>query len=120
MNTEIYTTAYLKDTKGHPEDFSDRQNYSSAERYSAAKVPRRVVPINIDAQTQLSRKIPNLGVPNFQYSDELNDWMVDCLQYDPLARPNVEDLVLNMGEVAREMLKQMGGAASMVDMEVTF
>lgn len=46
--------------------------------------------------------------------------MVDCLQYDPLARPNVEDLVLNMGEVAREMLKQMGGAASMVDMEVTF
>jgi serine/threonine protein kinase len=120
VNTEIYETAYLKDTKGLPEDSSDRQNYSSAERYFAAKVPRRVIPINIDAQTQLSRKIPNLGVTNFQYSDELNDWMVDCLQYDPSARPNVEDLVLDMGEVAQEMLKQMGGAAAMVDMEVTF
>ncbi|KAF3004900.1 hypothetical protein E8E13_006505 [Curvularia kusanoi] len=120
VNTEEYKLALLTRGKRSLRDFPDRDCYSSTDRCVAAKAPRRVLHINLDAQTQLRRRVPNIGVPIFQYSDELNDWMQDCLQYNAAARPSVEDLILDMGFVARVMLKRMGGAAALVDMEETF
>lgn len=120
VNTEESRAAYIERARGASDNSPERDYYSSSNRYFAAKVPRRAIPINLDAQTQLDQDIPSLGVPNFQYSDELNDFMMYCLRFDPSERPSVGDLLSGTGMMARDMLKRMGGAAAMVDMDVTF
>ena len=123
-NTEANRAACLeratRQSGAVEERSSERDYYSSSNRYCAAKVPRRVIPINLDAQTQLRRGIANRGFPNPQYSDELNDWMTRCLQFEPARRPTMEGLMSDMGAVAQGMLKRMGGAAALADMKVTF
>lgn len=99
---------------------AERACYSSTDRYLTAKVPREVIPINLDAQTQVERGIAPLKLPNFQYSDELNDWMTRCLDFDPAQRPMTTELLSEMGPLALRMLRRMGGTAALADMEPTF
>ncbi|KAF2129857.1 kinase-like protein, partial [Dothidotthia symphoricarpi CBS 119687] len=91
--------------------------YPSPEHYFAARVPRRVVRINLSREEQEERGISSL---NHRYGDELNDWMMRCLSHKPDERPTTEKLVDEMGPVARGMLEKLGGKAALVDMDVTF
>ncbi|XPS68402.1 hypothetical protein M3J07_000685 [Ascochyta lentis] len=96
------------------------EEYSSPSRYYAATAPRRVVPINLDADMQTHRGVANPESYNHQYSDELNDWMFQCLQFVPAHRPTVLGLLNGLSPVAQGLLKRMGGTAAMADMAVTF
>jgi serine/threonine protein kinase len=93
---------------------------SSPNRYYAASVPRRVLPINIDAEEQLQRGIAGLDAYNRQYSDELDGWMRRCLQERSENRPSTLELLRDVSVVAQKLLKCMGGVAALADMEVKF
>ncbi|KAH6637438.1 serine/threonine protein kinase-like protein [Boeremia exigua] len=66
-DTEHSRAAFLERVGQDPEN-SEQDYYSSSDRYVTARIPRRALPINLDAQTQLSRGITNQGPPNPQYS----------------------------------------------------
>lgn len=120
-NTQSDRDACLEKAEQNSTGLSEREYYSSSDRYVAARIPRRVIPINLDAQTQLRRGIAiGQQSPNLQYSDELNYWMVQCLDFAPAKRPTVEELTSLMAGTAQIMLRQMGGTAALADMEVTF
>jgi hypothetical protein len=55
---------------------------------------------------------------NPQYSNEPNKWMKQCLSTSPSRRPKVERLLRDMVAGAKSMLKKMGGAAALIDLEV--
>lgn len=46
--------------------------------------------------------------------------MKQCLRTSPAGRPTAARLVNEMGAVAKEMLKKMGGKAALVDMDVLY
>lgn len=119
-NTHKNRDACLEKAGQNSTNLSEREYYSSSGRYCAARVPRRVTPINLDAQTQLLRGITAKQSPNPQYSDELNHWMMQCMQGAPEQRPETAELVASMFPTAKGMLKQMGGTAALADMDVTF
>ncbi|KAJ4987303.1 hypothetical protein SVAN01_07173 [Stagonosporopsis vannaccii] len=119
-NTRENRDAVLEGAKHNSDEVSEQDYYSSSDRYFAARVPRRVIPINVDAEAQLRHGLAAEQPPNPQYSDELNNWMVQCLQWAPEDRPAVGELMSLMAPMARGMLKQMGGTAALADMEVTF
>lgn len=119
-NTQINRDAVLEEAIQNSAEASDRDYYSSSDRFFAAKVPRRVIPINLDAEAQLYAGLAVDQAPNPQYSDELNDWMVQCLQWAPADRPSIEELITRMVATAQGMLKLMGGAAALADIEITF
>lgn len=96
------------------------EEYSSPSRYYAATAPRRVTPINLDAEQQAYRGVADQGDYNHQYSDELNGWMVRCLHFVPARRPTTTELIVDLSVEAQGMLKRMGGAPALADLSVTF
>ena len=117
VNTKEFRAVHLDMAHQFPEMMEE---YSSPSRYYAATVPRRVVPINLDMEAQLKRGFASSGPFRHQYSDELNDWMTRCLQFAPARRPTTGGLVIDLSAVAQGLLRRMGGAAALTDMEVTF
>jgi hypothetical protein len=99
------------------------------EGYYDAHVPRRVIPINLSNDELHERglglsteekRARGIGPENHQYSDELNDWMTQCLHHTPSKRPTTERLLNEIGIMAREMLRRMGGKAALVDLDPKF
>jgi hypothetical protein len=81
------------------------QAHGSVPQYQAAKMPRRIVPINIDSREQL-RQHRGTGVYH-RCSDELNDWMSRCLEELPEKRPTTLELLAGMCDDAqREMCQR--------------
>lgn len=119
-NTKRNRDACLERAKQNSAEESEKGYYSSSDRFFAARVPRRVIPINLDAETQVRHGYPADRTPNAQYSDELHHWMVQCLKWAPEDRPTIEELLSLMGNTAHGILRQMGGQAAFADMEVTF
>jgi serine/threonine protein kinase len=117
-----YGAACLAKYGSHPDASHD---YPSPERYYAARVPRKVTPINLDHRQQRNHRIAPYLINgqkyfNHEYSDELDSWMKKCLSIAPSGRPTVKQLLNNMGPVAIGMLKKMGGKAALYDMDATF
>ncbi|KAJ8108528.1 hypothetical protein OPT61_g8111 [Boeremia exigua] len=119
-DTKTNREACLDRAEKFSEDQSDRGYYSSSNRYVAARVPRRVIPINLDAATQIRCGVATQASPNPQYSDELNDWMAQCLRFAPEERATTQHLLSDMSTVAQGMLRRMGGRAALADMEMIF
>ena len=94
--------------------------YSSEGRYCAATVPRRVIPINLNGADQAHMGLTERGIILRQYSDHLNEWMTRCLQQLPDKRPDIRELLDDMGSIALDMLRHIGGTAALADMEATF
>lgn len=102
------------------EDFkepSSLMDYKSTDRYFGARVPRQVIPVNLSQKEQLER---GLGPEYYQYSDDLHEWMSQCLRFEPEERPSAIDLLEEMVDVGKEMLHSMGGQAALGDLEITF
>lgn len=91
--------------------------YNGADRYYAARVPRRVTPINLTREEQ---QLQGIGPWNHQYSEELNAWMLTCLQHTAKARPSAIWLISTMGPVAKVVLKHIGGIAAWVDLDAQY
>lgn len=89
--------------------------YGSVDKYYEARVPREVTEINLDEEYQ---EIHGMYPIHPEYSDELNEWMSDCLATNPKKRPSPSELEVSMGAVARDMLRQMGGRAAIADLDV--
>ena len=89
--------------------------YSSVERYYTARVPREVTTINVPF-----RDLSDFDEdrPARQYSDELNDWMKTCLRHAESQRPTAKVLLEGMLPEAKSILKKMGGASALVDLEI--
>ncbi|CAO2656368.1 Nn.00g051710.m01.CDS01 [Neocucurbitaria sp. VM-36] len=109
-----FAVARFHENNRHP---NSAQDYSSPDRYYGARVPRQVTPINLSKQQQRRRGI---GPDNHQYSDELNDWMTQCLRRTPSRRPTADRLIYGMSIVAKGMLKRMGGKPALVDLDIKF
>lgn len=116
-DTGEYRAARLERARENP---GMLEEYSSPGRYYAATAPRRVIPINLDAEKQVHCGFASQGYFNHQYSDELNGWMVRCLLFAPARRPAMTDLIVEMSVEAQSMLKRMGGTAALADMAVMF
>lgn len=118
-----YTVNTIRQAGGqHPAAVED---YTSPRRYYTATVPREVTPINLSKQEQEARGLAPIsyrnGAPyNHTYSDELNDWLQQTLDHDPIMRPNATRLVYVMSLEAKRMLKQIAGKAGLADLEITF
>lgn len=54
------------------------------------------------------------------YSDELNGWMLQYLDFDPRLRPGSEKLIETMIPVPRETMLRLGGVAAWIDMDTLF
>ncbi|KAJ4365811.1 hypothetical protein N0V83_008432 [Neocucurbitaria cava] len=109
-----WATALYNQNNQHPDS---AQDYSHPAHYYSARVPRQVTPINLSKAQQQGMGV---GPDNYQYSDELNNWMSQCLRRTPSRRPTAERLVNGMGIVAQGMLKRMGGKNASVDLDVKF
>jgi hypothetical protein len=102
----------------HPES---AEEYEPNDRYYAARVPRRVIPINISAEEQMARGTPRYNARfNHQYSYQLNSWMSRTLSLKPMKRPTAAQLSTKMATEARKMLRQMTGRAGLFDLDVRF
>lgn len=120
-NTQRNRDACLKKAKNNNMlDVTEHENYSSSGRYFAARVPRRVIPINLDAEAQHLRGIARRESPHHQYSDELNHWMIQCLKWAPTERPTVEILMSSMFPTSQLALRQLGGTAAQADLKVIY
>lgn len=93
------------------------EDYASTGRYCGSRIPREVTPINLSPEVQRERGIFPL---NYQYSDDLADWMSLCLRHAPDERATVERLVGDMIIVAKDMLQSMGGLAALAHLQVSF
>jgi len=118
-----YESAALEAYDG--QDPESVEAYDGRIHYYAARVPRKVDPININEAEQRRRGMPLIVFSgrsywNHQYSDELNDWVKQCLSKAPSHRPTAERLTHGMSLVARGMLRKMGGKSALVDLEVVF
>jgi serine/threonine protein kinase len=101
------------------------QDYGGPDNYYAAHAPRIVIPINLSQAQQQRRGFgpyfqEGADRYNPQYSDELNNWMKQCLRTAPVGRPTAARLVNEMGAVAKDMLKKMGGKSALVDLEIQY
>jgi hypothetical protein len=123
---EYAARIYREINNQHPDS---ARLYGEDHLYYDAHVPRRVVPINLTKDelhqrglglSPEERRAQGSGPEYHQYSDELNDWMNQCLTRTPSKRPTTEQLVYGMGIVARGMLRKMGGKAALVDLEAKF
>jgi serine/threonine protein kinase len=117
-----YVNTVFAQNNRHPHS---AQQYANLGCYYSARVPRHVTPINLSPVEQQQQNIgPFLRNDkecfNPQYSDTLNKWMKRCLSSFPGRRPTVERLLRDMVPEAKIILKKMGGAAAMVDLEVDF
>jgi serine/threonine protein kinase len=96
-------------------DPTSAQKYDPKHRYYVAKVPRKVIPINMpfkEGPDEIG------GRPPRQYSDELCDWMTMCLAFEGSKRPTAKQLVADMIPEAKMMLQKMGGKAALTDLEI--
>lgn len=93
------------------------KHYASAGPYCRARVPREVTPINLSSEAQQER---GLDPEVYQYSDDLHDWMSQCLQFEPEGRPSAGRLLEEMVDVGKKILRSMGGQAALAQLEVTF
>jgi len=105
------------------------QEYRSLDYYYDARAPRRIIPINLDKNgvdergiglSTEEKRTQGIGPEYHQYSDELNDWMMQCLSFLPSERPTTKRLRHIMGAQAMEILRRMGGKSALVDMEAKF
>lgn len=117
VDTTEYRATRLKKAQEEP---GILEEYSSPDRYFAATAPRKVTRINLDAEMQVRLRVASQDFVNHQYSDELNEWMVRCLQPAPALRPGMGDLMGDMCAEAEGMLKRMGGTAALEDMALEF
>ncbi|KAF1839631.1 kinase-like protein [Decorospora gaudefroyi] len=126
-DSDAYAAARLRDNNNqHPDS---AREYGRYHRYYDAHVPRRFTPINLSSDelhqqglglSTEEKRARGMGPEYHQYSDELNDWMAQCLSQTPSRRPTAERLVYGMSLAARGMLKKMGGKAALVDLEAKF
>jgi serine/threonine protein kinase len=125
-DVDEYAAAVYQDNNQHP-DLA--RLYGGHEGYYDAHVPRRVIPINLSKDELHERGLGlsteekrdrGIGPKYHQYSDELNDWMTQCLHRTPSKRSITERLVNEMGIIARSMLRKMGGKAALMDLEAKF
>jgi hypothetical protein len=126
-DVDEYAAAVYRDNNNQHPDLA--RLYDGHEGYYDAHVPRRVIPINL-SKDQLHERGRGLsteekgdrgiGPEYHQYSDELNDWMTQCLHRTPSKRPTAERLVNEMGIIARSMLRKMGGKAALMVLEAKF
>ncbi|KAF2799506.1 kinase-like protein [Melanomma pulvis-pyrius CBS 109.77] len=118
-----YTADTIKQGGGqHPAAVAE---YSYPRHYYDARVPRKVTPINLSQQEQRARGLApynsrNRAPYNHMYSDELNDWMEQTLNYSPKKRPSASRLVYGMSLEARGMLKKLAGQSGLVDMDINY
>ncbi|RMZ70197.1 serine threonine kinase [Pyrenophora seminiperda CCB06] len=105
------------------------QEFNLVAWYYDAHAPRRIIPINLTKDEHHQRGLglsieekrsQAIGPEYYQYSDELNDWMMQCLNFRPSERPNTSQLTHGMGIQAVDMLRKMGGKSALVDMEAKF
>jgi serine/threonine protein kinase len=126
-DSDAYAARRYRDNNNqHP---ASAQVYGHEHRYYKARVPRRAIPINL-TKDQLhqrglglsteEKRAQGIGPEYHQYSDELNDWMMQCLSRTPSHRPTAERLVYGMSLVAMGMLKKIGGKSALLDMNATF
>jgi len=117
---------YRANNDQHP---ASVQQYKNLDCYYDAHAPRRIIPINLDKDDADERDIrlstekkraQGIGPEYHRYSDELNDWMMQCLSFLPSERPTTKRLRHIMGAQAMEMLRKMGGKSALVDMEAKF
>ncbi|KAI0613262.1 SPS1 Serine-threonine protein kinase [Pyrenophora tritici-repentis] len=103
--------------------------YNNVDSYYDAHAPRRIIPINLNKDDLAQRglwlsmeeqRAQGIGPEYHEYSDELNDWMMQCLSFFSSERPTTQQLEQEMGIQAMEMLRKMGGKTALVDMEVKF
>jgi hypothetical protein len=84
-----------------------------------------LTPINVTEEQQRQQRISPLMVAGktrfrHQYSDELNEWMKQCLSDTPSRRPTAQRLIHGMSLITEGMLKKMGGKMALVDLDVAF
>ena len=117
---------YLANNNQHP---TSVQEYESVEFYYDARAPRIIIPINLNkadlderglGPSAEEKRVQGIAPEYHQYSDELNNWMIRCLSFNPRKRPTTERLRHKMGNQAMGMLRKMGGKAALVDMEAKF
>ncbi|KAL6707433.1 hypothetical protein ACN47E_004212 [Coniothyrium glycines] len=101
-NIATYAAGRFQEQNQHPKSAGE---YETPDCYYYARVPRRVDAINVG---------------NLQYSDELNGWMMKCLNHDPKKRPRAEKLVEDMWTTATEILKLSGGNSALIDLDAKF
>lgn len=109
-----YAVARFNEKKAHPHSADE---YTSPDCYYGARIPRRVTPINLSEEQQQQQGV---GPLNYQYSDELNQWMMQCLNWNPDRRPATDQLVYGIRPVSEAILRRMGGAAALANLEVKF
>lgn len=109
-----YTVARFNEKNAHPRSADE---YSSPTRYYGARVPRQAIPINISKEEQRKQGV---GPANPLYSNELNEWMMQCLSWDPKKRPTTDQLICSMRLVAENMLRRMGGKPALADLDAKF
>jgi hypothetical protein len=117
---------YRDNNNQHP---ASAEGYDHEVRYYNARVPRRAIPINL-SKDQLhqrglglsteEKRAQGIGPEYHQYSDELNNWVMQCLRHTPSRRPTTERLVYGMNLEARGMLKKIGGKTALIDMDAKF
>ncbi|CAE7210333.1 hypothetical protein PTNB73_09178 [Pyrenophora teres f. teres] len=130
MTTEhsrAYAAAqYRANNNQHPES---AEEYNKVDHYYDAHAPRRIILINRDKDdldqhglglSMEEKRAQRIGRECHEYSDELNDWMMQCLSFYSTERPTTERLEHEMGVQAMEMLRKMGGKTALVDMEVKY
>ncbi|KAG9192452.1 hypothetical protein G6011_11186 [Alternaria panax] len=117
---------YRNNNNQHP---ASARFYDHEDRYYDAHVARRAIPINL-SKIQLhqrglglsteEKRAQGIGPEYHQYSDELNDWMMQHLSRTPSRRRATERLVYGMSLEAMGMLKKIGRKSALVDMDAQF
>ncbi|KAJ4294050.1 hypothetical protein N0V90_007739 [Kalmusia sp. IMI 367209] len=98
-----------------------RYKYKSDQEWYKAWAPRLVTPINMGYSSRtkfpVNRELKESSYKP-RYSDDINMWMMECLNPHPSERPSLETLVKEMIPNARMMLQKLGGRSALVDMEL--
>ncbi|KAJ4355750.1 uncharacterized protein N0V89_003770 [Didymosphaeria variabile] len=100
-----------------------RNKYSSSHNWYLALGPRIVSPINLGEVSRITKaEVMSLDKHMYKpkYSDRLNYWMMECLEFDPVERVTVERLMKEMIPEARAALLDLGGEKALTDFELVF
>ncbi|KAI8939435.1 hypothetical protein NX059_003215 [Plenodomus lindquistii] len=124
QDLEDFVAQYREDQKDELWKLAEplsRRDYMSTGKYCAARVPREVTSINLSPEEVQDLVERGLNPKTYyQYSDDLNDWMSLCLEFEPEKRPTAMHLLENMVDIGMGKLRSMGGKAALAHMEVSF
>lgn len=110
------------DDEDEEEALKWEEDYSSGRAWYDAMAPRLVSPINLGKPSKVA-EVDFPGVDDVckpKYSDRLNYWMMQCLEFDPFERVTIKRLMEEMIPEARTKLMDLGGEKALVDFELVF